>query len=117
MWIDNGACNVNTCSGYCETVYNVVRIGAGFEEPYYLITIDEICDNFQFIQAYFSTGNKTCQQVFNDADLNNNSVIGMYELIVNSADEWLINTLPHSQEKLEQIDCSNCLDNQTLYYL
>lgn len=113
---DNGACDTSSCLGYCERVHDVIRIGGAFEPPYELITVDELCDNFEFAQTYFGFANGTCQQVFSEADLNNNSVVGMYELLVASADAWLLTTVPHFNEKLEQIDCSHCLDNQTLYY-
>ena len=63
---------------------------------------------------FFNVAN--CSIAFKMADLNANNFIGLHEAIVATYQEWGIASLPHWQQKLDQIDCSMCLRNSSLYY-
>ena len=112
------------CWGQCLWLYSFVISTLGNEyEPYELVTLDEICDNWDTLQGFMSNidqgeqGFLNCSQGFEVFDLNSNGYIGMFEIISNVKDTFGITSYTHSTEKLQQIDCSICLTNSSLYYV
>ena len=103
----------------CSTVYGIIiNLLAAMYEPYELITLDEVCDNFELLAVVTQTNvdNLTCVQAFDIADLNNNGYIGFWEAIVNTAEYWGLDGAVHWEKKIQQIDCSSCLTNASLYW-
>lgn len=69
-----------------------------------------------------------CTTVFNTMDANNNSFVGLHEVIVAliiNVNEWAFDDSVESQLKLQQINCSFCLHDKvdqdedfvTIYYM
>ena len=117
----SGCGSINPCvkDGSCSTVYGAtINLLAATYEPYELITLNEVCENFGLLTIIIETNidNLNCSQAFDFADLNNNGYIGFWEAIVYTAQHWGLYGAVHWQEKLQQIDCSSCLENASLYW-
>lgn len=107
------------CTPVCETLYtSMVAFLAGQKEPIELVTIDELCDQFSIVQYLgFGMEFSNCTSAFDALDLNNNSYLGMYEILSAGPPEgWGLDIYPHYEEKIQQINCSHCLANKSLYY-
>ena len=62
-------------------------------------------------------GNGNCTELFQLFDKNGNGFLGWWEIIQNAAIAVLgITSTDHWQQKIEQIDCSVCLQNASYYY-
>ena len=129
LWCD-GNCNVTEC-GYdnyqcngcshdhedseCSRAYFIlIENGAGSDEPYELLTLDDVCGYWEFFIdfGYVPEGVNNCTYWFYTSDTNGNGYVGFYEAIVATAAAWGID----DDVKLAQIDCSLCMMNQSLYY-
>ena len=135
-WIDDSWCDSNCfvteceydgddcssdCVGHCQDAYTyMIGYLANINQPNELMTMDEICDNIDIIK-YISPNidqgfENNCSQLFDFYDTNNNSFIGFHEAIVATADGWGFQDLYyHANEKLQQVDCSQCMHNSSLY--
>ena len=104
--------------GSCSSVYGaIITLLAAIYPPYELITLNEICENFGVLSLLTETEiNLNCSQAFNIADLNSNGYIGLWEAIVYSAQYFGLHGALHWQKKIEQLDCSSCLENASLYW-
>ena len=103
----------------CNTAHSaIMNLLASLYEPYELITPNEVCENFDLLALVTETNidNLNCSQAFDIADLNSNGYIGFWEAIVYTAEFLGLYGTVHWQEKIEQIDCSSCLDNTSLYW-
>ena len=100
-----------------------IQYFAGLSEPLELVTYDEICnkDNIALLETLVPTvleGFNNCSMAFEYYDRNNNGVIGFHEAIIATQSYWGFDTeSQYYNEKLQQIDCSHCLDNSSLYDL
>ena len=103
----------------CHSVHaTIINLLAAIYQPYELITLNEVCEYFQLLALVTETNtdNLNCSQAFDTADLNNNGYIGLWEAIVYTAEFWGLYGALHWQDKIEQIDCSACLENASLYW-
>ena len=129
QWCDK-SCNVkscnfdsyycNRCMGLCEKTFEYLILQlANRKYPYELITVNEACEIWQILLGLnpeWKDLGGNCSTVFDVLDLNDNGYIGMHEAIIASAERWGLNSDMHSQLKMQQIDCSMCLQNASLYY-
>ena len=129
LWCDSN-CNVTECgydnyecnscpdnhedSGCSRAYYILIEIGAGVTEPYELVSLNEICNFWDYfvVFGYVPDGVDNCTHYFYLSDTNANGHVGFYEAIVATAAAWGID----DQDKLAQIDCSLCMTDQSLYY-
>ena len=96
----------------------IINLISNLMEPLELITVEEVCEHYTEIAGILGadTNEMNCTQAFDINDLNKNGYIGFWEGIVASAEGWGLYADAHWQQKLLQLDCSNCLDNQSLYW-
>lgn len=102
------------CSHSCDDVYKlVITYVAAISPPDELITIDEAChETVTVILEQKMQGFTNCTHQFEKFDLNNNGYVGMLEALIGLADFFGLD----DETKLNQIDCTNCVSNQSLYY-
>ena len=119
---DNNECDYQYCGGRCEQAYQIV-IGylASLYEPYELIDPSEICYDYETllqVAPNISYGYNNCTDTFKGHDLNNNGYIGFYEGIIATKEYWGFSgqTYENSNQKLDQIDCSQCMQNASLWF-
>ena len=119
----NSGCATATTPCYssstCRTVHStIITLLAAIYPPKELITLNEVCEYFQLLALVSETDtqNLNCSQAFDIADLNNNGYIGFWEAIVYTAEYWGLYGAVHWEKKIEQIDCSSCLQNASLYW-
>ena len=119
---DSNQCS--ECTGLCydwgKLLMNIV---AGYDENGSpdIITENEVCGPWTGIKSILVARGvdiyENCTDLFTAGDINGNGLMGLYELLVLSADFSGIGASIYPQKKLEQIDCSACLTNSTLYYV
>ena len=128
-WCDI-SCNVQSCDfdsykcdqcgGSCATAfYYLILHFANTEYPVELITVDEGCQYWNILLGLnleLEDLGGNCSTVFDMLDLNGNGFIGMHEAIAATAETWGLTSDDHWQMKLQQTDCSRCLENASLYY-
>ena len=105
--------------GSCSRAYGtMMKLLAAIYQPYELITLNEVCEKFNLLALVTQTNidNLNCSQAFDIADLNDNGYIGFWEAIVYTAESWGLRDAVHWKEKIQQIDCSSCLANASLYW-
>ena len=118
---DNGRmCNFKVCAGNCaQSRKFLIEYLGSLNEPNELITMEEICDNQETIKSLAPEvfdGYSNCSDAFNGFDLNSNGFVGLHEGIIATQNSWGFDQLYHHHiEKLKQIDCSECLENKTLW--
>ena len=119
---DGGLCNT-ICGGRCSVAYfYIIVFWAGGVEPFELITEDEVCgDLFGIITNAINgidEGYNNCTNLYHAMDKNENGVIGFHEALIATANFWGFETTQdHFEMKMNQIDCSSCMKNQSLYYV
>ena len=96
----------------------IINLISSVMEPFELITVEEVCEHYTQLAGILGadTNEMNCSEAFDRGDLNSNGYIGFWEGIVASAEQWGLLEYAHWEEKLEQLDCSNCLDNRSLYW-
>ena len=117
---DNNACGA--CSGNCDYIKTIlINFVASVYEPSELITADELCLRWNEINSLtnFADGYENCTIMFDDWDENGNGYIGMGEGLNNAIEKS--NALDFQDNtrwklKLTQLNCSHCLDDQSLYF-
>ena len=136
-WIDDtwcdASCNVEMCdydSGLCDECADDSQCGQllfflnamrSDEENIYgndLLTKQRACQYFGTLVFLFDEYDQSdnCSDVFDVVDINGNGFIGWYEILQQFAVTLGITQHIHWQEKVDQIDCSACLDNVSYYY-
>ena len=132
-WCDS-ACNVESCNydgGMCNSCeegtqcYQILFIlqqaSSGDDDCKYgydVLTPDVVCpykDVLVLIMDEFDHSDN-CSVIFDFIDLNDNGFIGWHELVQTFATSLKTTTPTHWNEKIEQIDCSACLNNVSYYY-
>ena len=112
----------NYCSGYCgEAHYILILLIAGISEPAELISKDDLCHRWTDVVTWtdFAQNYTNCSQMFRDWDINQNSFVGLHEAISTLIVKHNIFFFQDNIDwklKLNQIDCSMCLNNRSLYY-
>ena len=140
-WIDDtwcdGSCNVEAC-GYdggmcnscdeqsqCGQILTTLNSIPGDDDDgdwnHYgndLFTLGRACQYTDILASLVAEFDESdnCSYIFNAIDLNNNGFVGWYELLHTFSMRLGITTFSHWQEKVEQIDCSACLNNASYYY-
>ena len=120
---DNGECDSCILSWtnsvhYCQHIYTYFTFAAEFDEPFDIITMNEICDNYDLLLGVMDhIRDLNCSQAFNQYDRNKNGLIGFHEMIAAVDASLGIDIAYHSDLKFEQIDCSMCMPNASLYYV
>ena len=102
-----------------ELSFYVIDIVASIEEPYELITKNELCGSTWDIIKIFVGEDNNCTELFFETDLNNNGLIGFYEAMLafegyfgfQDYTKWEVKQLP------DNLNCSLCLSNQSTYFL
>ena len=118
---DNNLCF--SCGGNCAYIKTIViDFVASIYEPSELITMDEMCLRWDEINSAtnFADGYENCTIMFDDWDENKNDYIGLGEGInkaITRSNAFDFQDNVHWRYKLTQINCSVCLDDQSLYYL
>ena len=121
---DGEMCDENNCENNgdnrCgETFYYLITISASIKPPIELITLDELCEYWSLVTTLVTVepeAEDNCTKYFDMHDLNHNGYIGYWEAIVATADQWALTTHIDYEKKIQQIDCSFCLTNSSLYY-
>ena len=132
-WCDT-VCNVESCDydgGMCDrcdegttcnTILHVLQQASSGDDDYkygYDVLIPEVVCPFKnmlvSIMDEFDTSDN-CSVVFDFIDLNHNGFIGWHELVQTFAYRLKTTTPTHWNEKVEQIDCSACVNNVSYYY-
>ena len=115
-------CDINAChedGGYCGQTYKwMMSILASFSQPDELILMSDICDWYQGLDTIFGSvldSFKNCTDFFYYLDTNNNGYVGYLEGIVGTAEYWGLDQVVQFDIKKEQIDCSFCMINSSLY--
>ena len=117
---DNNVCD--GCGGNCAYMKTIlIDFVASIYEPSELMTMDELCVRWDEINSLtnFADGYKNCTIMFNDWDENQNGHIGLGEWIekaITRSNALDFQDSAHWQFRLTQINCSLCLDNQSLHY-
>ena len=86
-------------------------------EPHELITVDEVCENENLVSIFEMqeiSDDYNCSQLFILVDVNQNGYIGIWETIVGST-VLILDEAVHVSEKVQQIDCSMCMSDPSLY--
>ena len=112
-YYDGSDCS-NGCSGTCQEVYEVfVAYIATINPPYELVDSDEICQLWGVISNIVTTEYdfKNCTHFYNQANTNNDAYLTLHEILVIIADYF-----GYTQERAMQVDCSMCMQNQSLYW-
>ena len=130
-WCDSD-CNNNECnydnsdctdcssavSSNCYNAYEIiVRLVAAIYEPYELISSDEFCLYFDTLNNFITVNvDDNCTLSFQLYDLNQNGYLGLYEAVIATAEFSGLTSSYQWELRSNQIDCSLCLSNQSLYY-
>ena len=120
---DNLACNYDNeycveCAGLCNYGTSLAAL-IDLYEPHELITVDEICENEDLLSIFqsqdnFVTKQYNCTEIFDIVDANDNQYVGVWETIV-AASYFIMDDAVHLKQKLQQIDCSMCMSDPSLY--
>ena len=116
---DGDYCSANSCEqddSNCHVAYQYISPIASISLPYELILMDDICDNWIVIGSIIDTTSfANCTQFFQTYDINGNNYLGFHEAIRVTAAYLNIDSYIDWQTKLEQIDCSHCMQNASLW--
>ena len=116
---DDGYCLPSSCEhddSTCHVAYQYISLLSAMSPPYELIIMDDICENWVTLGSVVDTTSfSNCTHFFQTYDINRNNYIGLHEAIRATAVYLNIDAYIDWQIKLEQIDCSHCMYNASLW--
>ena len=115
---DGGKCISCQADSTCSTAEGfIIGALASQSKPRDLMTVDEVCDNYGAVQTLLDIDETlNCTQAFDFYDINKNGYIGFYEALLATKEGLGFTDAVHWDEKKQQLDCSFCLANSSLYY-
>ena len=116
---DNDYCSPNSCQSdeNCHVAYQtIIQTVASQREPDELIMMDDVCGFWVLLGSIIDTSSySNCTHFFQTYDINKNGFLGFHEAIRATAIYFNLDTSVDWHVKLEQIDCSHCMQNSSLW--